>query len=336
MKSKVLFECIGSILCALCLTTLPVTGMAAEISLKLGHCAPPGKTVHDVSAKKLAERVAANTGGRVEIKVFGGSQFGSIPEHMGQVKSGAIDLFVEDVSAAFMVEPKPKNMIIMLFPYLFESQEHYHRFCRSDLFKSMMGRVEKEGNVKFLSRLGDRPPRCFATVNRRVTTPEEIKGLKLRVPSVPPFVAAYKAWGANPTPVVAKEMYSALKSGIVDGMDVTVDVLYGNKFYELQKYYIKINYMRAGIGAWMNANKWESLPEDIKAAFLVSAQETQSYVDKFTAEYIVEAEKAVTEAGVEIIRPDLKPWMDLSEKEVRKNDGNLWEKGLYDKIKALK
>jgi len=336
MKRKVSFKWFVLIICILCITALPIAGLAAEITLKLGHVAPPGKTVHDVSAKKLAERVAANTGGRVEIKVFGGSQFGSIPEHMAQVKSGAIDLYLEDVSASFMIESPPKNMIIMLFPYLFDSQEHYHKFLRSDLFKSMMGKVEKGGNVKFLGRLGDRPPRCFATVDRRITTPEEIKGLKLRVPSVPPFVAAYKAWGANPTPVVVKEIYSSLKSGMVVGMDVTIDVFYGSKFYELQKYFIGINYMRAGVGCWMNAKKWESLPEDVQTAFRKSVQETQSYVDKFTAQYIVEAEKAVTKAGVEIVRPDLKPWMDLAEKEVRKNEGKLWEKGLYDKIKAFK
>lgn len=163
-----------------------------------------------------------------------------------------------------------------------------------------------------------------------------LSGLKIRVPPVPPFVAAYKAWGANPTPVGGKEIYTSLKSGMVDGMDFTMTLLYSDKFYEIQKYYTAINWTRSGFACFMNSKKWESLTDQVQGAFLKSAQETAAYVNEFIEQQAIEAEKGLTEAGVEIIRPDLKPWMEIAEKEVRKNDGKLWEKGLYHKIKAVK
>jgi TRAP-type C4-dicarboxylate transport system substrate-binding protein len=316
--------------------SFPVVSFAADMTLRLGHVGPPGPTTHDLSAKKVAERIGVNTGGKVEVKVFGNSQFGGLHEHWGQIKTGAIDLFDQDISAASMVEPDPKNFEIMLFPYVFHSQDHFRKFVKSDLFKTMMAKVEKAANVKYIGYLGDRDPRGFTTTSKRITTPDEIKGLKLRVPEVPPFVMAYKAWGANPTPVVASEIYSSVKGGMVVGMDQSLAMTYATKIHEIQKYYVAIDWMRSGMGFWMNADKWNALPKDVQAAFLKSAQETELYINDLTAKQIVEAEEGVKKAGMEIIRPDLKPWMELTEKEILKNDGKAWEKGLYNKIQNIK
>ena len=273
----------------------------------------------------------------MEIKIFGGAQFGNNLEHWAQIKSGAIDLYWGDVSEGFFIEAVPKNFLIAFAPYLFDSLEHLHKFYKkSDLCRGMMDKVERTGNVKFIGYMGDRAFRGFSTTNKRVTTPSEIKGLKLSVPAVPMLVDVYKAWGANPTPVRPQDFYTALKSGMVDGLDFEMTALYSTKYYEIQKYFIAIEYMRSGVGGWINANKWESLPEYARTAFLKSAQEAESFASKFTAQDIAETEKGLAKAGVEIVRPDLKPWKEIAESEVRKNDGKVWEKGLYDKIRALK
>jgi len=315
---------------------MPAAGMAADITLKLGHIAPAGKSTHDISAQKFAERVAANTNGKVEVKVYGHSQFGRPAEHWSQLKTGAIDLFVHDISGSEMVEPKPKNFRILLSPYLLESQNHFHNFLKSDLFKSMMAKVEKATNVKFLGYGGDRSPRGFSATKKKVTTPSEIKGLKLRVPPAPPFVAAYKSWGANPTPVSPKEIYSALKSGMVDGMDIDMVSTYLAKFYEIQKYYTAIDWLRSGVGIWINADKWASLSGDLQAGILKAAQEAAGYTNGVTARQLNDAKTGLEKAGVEVIYPDLKPWMDAARTTVSSNEGKVWEKGLYAKIKALK
>ena len=327
---------VGITVVILSIASLSVAAWAADITLKLGHPAPPGPNTHNVSANKLAELIAANTSGKVEVKVFGNSQFGSIQEHFAQIKTGAIDLFLEDACVGYLAEPEPKNFMVVMFPYVFDSQDQVRKFYHSDLFKSMMAKIEKASEAKFIGYLGDRGPRGFSTTSKRIATPEEIKGLKLRVPPVPPFVAAYKAWGAAPTPVDAKDVYTAVKSGMVEGMDMDMTTLYASKWYEIQKYYVALNYMRSGLGCYISAKRWNSLSAEIQAAILKSAQQTETYLNEFTIQQISDAEKGLTQAGVEIIRPDLKPWKELAEKEVRSNEGKLYDAGLYDKIKALK
>ena len=323
------------VLIVLVFAVLPAVGLAADITLKLGHVAPPG-SLYDAAATKFAERVAANTKGKVEVKIFGSSQLGTPPEHWVQVKTGAMDFFVNEIGTAAIVEPEPKNFDVTKAPYLFESAAHFRAFLGSDLLKSMLAKVEKANGLKNVGYLGDFPPRSFSTTKKKVLVPDDVKGLKLRVPPEPIFVAVYKAWGANPTPVAPKEVYTSLKSGLVDGMDQNILDLWGGKYYEIQKYYVPINYLISGLWGWTSAKKWESLPEDVRTAIGKSTQETDAYMKQYVATQIGEAEKAFKQAGVEILRPDLKPWKEIAEKEVMKDDGKVWEKGLYEKIKALK
>jgi len=314
---------------------IPVGALAADITLKLGHEQPPGSP-YDEASVKLAQGVAAHTKGKVEIKIFNNSQFGSPQEHFAQLKSGAIDLFVIDVGAVNMIEAEPKNFMVTVAPYLFESQAHQRAFCKSDLIKGLMAKIEKSNNMKYVVYIGDRAPRGFSTTNRRVVNPEDLKGLKLRVSQLPIFVATYKAWGANPTPIITKEIYTSLKSGMIDGLDWDITSIYTAKYYEIQKYYTAIDWMRGGIGLFMNQNKWNSLPEDVKKAFMTAGQETETYMNNWSAKAITEAETAFKAAGIEVIHPDLKRWKEIADPVTRQNDGKVWEAGLYQKIKAIK
>jgi TRAP-type C4-dicarboxylate transport system substrate-binding protein len=307
---------------------------AAPITLKLGHTGGP-TTIYDVVSIKLAERFAANTGGKAEIKIFGNSQFGDIPQHWGQVKSGAIDIFMTEPVLCLIIEPEPKNFTIAITPYIFDSQEHYRKFVKSDLFRSMMAKVESAGNMKFVGYLGDRPPRALTTTNRRVMSPADLKGLKIRTAMLPPAVETWKEWGATPTPVAPSEMYTSLKSGLVEGQENDISYARDAKLYEVQKYFVAIDYIRSGHGAWINQKKWDSLPDDVKAAMIKSAEETVPYVNKYAEEVVALAEKEIQEKGMIVLKPDLKPFKETAEKAVPRSDGKAWEKGLYDKVRAL-
>lgn len=308
---------------------------AFSMELRLGHATPAGVT-HDIAAKHFAKLVDEKTGGALQIKVFGNSQLGSLQELWAQVKTGAIDLFVQDPGAAFMVEPPPKNFMITLFPYVFKSQEHFHKFVESEMFSAMMDKVEKAANVEYIGYLGDRAPRGFGTSGKRVSTPEEMENLKLRVPEVPPFVMAYKAWGANPTPIQAKDMYTSVKSGMVAGMDIDMASCYAAKYYEILDYYSAIDYMRSGVGVWMYEGKWKELSGDFQKALREAASETVVHVNKVTADQLAEAEKNLMERGMEIIKPDPTPWMERTRGVVLGAEGKMWKDGLYEKIQGLR
>lgn len=334
MGSKGFFKWVEAVI-LISVLIFPAGAFAADITLKLGHEQPPGSP-YDEAALKFAERVAINTKGKVAIKIFNNSQFGSPQEHFAQLKAGAIDLHVTDVGAVNMIEAEPKNFMVTIAPYLFDSQAQFRTFAKSDLIKTMMAKVEKASNLKYVGYIGDRAARGFSTTNRKVSTPDEMKGLKLRVAQLPLFVATYKAWGATPTPVVTKEIYTSLKSGMVDGLDWDIISIYTAKYYEIQKYFTAIEWMRSGIGLFANAKRWGSFPEDMRKAFTVSANETETFMNDWTAKRIGEAERVFKAAGTEVIHPDLKKWKAMVADKTAKNEGKVWEAGLLQKVKAVK
>lgn len=335
MKRKIFSKLIGLVICALCLTVFPIAGLTAEITLKLGHVGPP-KCIYDVAAFKFAERVAANTGGRVEVGVFGNSQFGTLPEHWAQIKTGAIDLFLSEPSVAFFPESPPKNFLVLFAPYLFETQDHFHKFLRSDLYKSMMAKVEKTSNSKYIGYLGDRSPRLLTTKNTKVMVPADLKGLKLRLPAIPSVVEVWKEWGATPTPLPAGDIYTGLKSGLIVGQENSILAVKDAGYYEVQKYVICIDYIRSGMSTWVNKEKWNSLEYEIKNGIEKAASETAKYVNKYAQDEVKSTEEFLQEKGMIIMRPELEPFKILAAKANQRLDGKLWEKGLYNKIKAFK
>lgn len=318
----------------LLLVAMSGAGYASGFEFRLAHVAPIGST-HDIAAREFAGRVQHNSGGRIAVKIFANSSLGTLPELWGQLKNGAIDLFVQDVGAAFMVEPPPKRLTILHAPYLFESQEHFRRFCRSGLFREMMARAEKAGNLRYLGYLGDRAPRGFSTTKRRVSSPGEMTGLKLRVPPVTPFVEAYRAWGASPTPVFAKDIYTSVKTGMVEGIDQDLVSFNQAGYYEFQKYYTAIDYMRSGLGLWINADSWRLLPQALQAVLITSAQQTAVHINSITKRQINEAEAAIRQQGVELIRPEPGKWRKLALPVILRQEERLGEKGLYRKIEAI-
>jgi len=318
----------------LVLLAFPVSGLAEEIELRLGVVTPP-KSDTTFAANTFAERAAANTNGELKIKVYDSSQFGNQAEHWAQVRSGAIDLFVSAISTYFNAEPAPKNFLVLSVPFLFKDANHFHKFVESDVFKYMVSRIEKAAGIKHVGYAGDRPPRCFSTTKVEVHKPADIKGLKLRTPGFPIVVATYKAWGASPTPLAAAEIYNALKTGLVDGVDlslVNAYVIAG----EVIKYAINIEYMRDGFAVKMNGKKWDALSAEHKAALEKSAAETAEIVTKFSASELEKSIKALQDSGVKVVDiEDKEPWKAVVVPLVNEYEGKYWEKGLYQKITAL-
>ena len=294
---------------------IPGLSLGAPITLKLAHVAPPN-TTYDNAALKLAEGVAKYTKGKVEIKIYGSAQLGGEGQQFAQLKAGAIDMVLSDYFAAAMLEPEPKNFFVNLVPYL-------------------MARAEEAGNIKFVGYLGDRSPRMLTTSKTKVITPADCKGVKLRVPPVPVYVETWKRWGATPTPVAAKDIYTSLKTGLVDGQDQTILAIWDAKYYEVQKYGMILDHILDGMGTWINRDKWNSFDPETQAAFLKAAQETDAFMSKQVETLTPAAIKNLEKAGVIIVKPDIAAFKAIAEKWPLEYDGKWWEKGLYEKIRAL-
>ena len=199
----------------------------------------------------------------------------------------------------------------------------------------MLAPVEKEAGFKYVGYVSDRAPRQLTTSNRKVLKPEDMKGLKVRVPETPTILEVMKAWGASPTPIPAAELYLAMKQGLVDGQDNGFDAIAGAKYYEVQKYAMRIDYIQSGLMVLIAADKWARLTPAQQKAMTDAAVETEKWASKMTWDVAAKSLDTLRAQGMEIVEPDLGPFRKTADDVVKKFDGEMWSKGTLQKIQSV-
>jgi TRAP-type C4-dicarboxylate transport system substrate-binding protein len=319
---------------ALLLITVGVgfTGSESERVLKMAYVAPPPVwgPIADYYAKEVAKIEPA-----LQIKSFGGGQLGPLPKNFADMKMGNLDMVLID-SGVLMLPKGGSHFSVIFAPYAFNSQAHLRKFIASDLFRSMLAKTEKEAGIKYIGWVGDRSPRLITTSDRKVVKPEDMKGLKLRVPMVKPISVVMEAWGASPTPLSASEMYMAMKQGVVDGQDNGFDAIYGAKYYEVQKYVSPINYIRSGLVVVASESVWKKLSDKEQKALIAALEPTDKWASRRNDEIVAKSIKGVQEKGMIILEPDIEAFKRTAAVAVKeKLDGKVWPAGLYEKVKAM-
>jgi len=308
-------------------------GAGAETTYRMAYVAPP--PVWGPIAERFARNVAEKTRGQIKILSLGGGQLGNLPQNYAGLKTGQIDMMLADTGTLALARGG-KDFNALFAPYVFRDHAHFKAFMASKTFTDMLGAVETEAGFKYVGYVSDRTPRQLTTAKTRVTKPEDLKGLKVRVPETPTILAVFKAWGASPTPVAAAELYLALKQGIVDGQDNGFDSIAGAKFYEVQKYAIRIDYIQSGLMVLMAADKWARLTPPEQKAMTDAAAATEAAASKLTWEMSEKSIAVLKQNGMEIVEPDLAPFKKAAADALVTLDGQLWAKGTLEKIQAVK
>jgi len=315
---------------ALFFSPAPVAG--ADATLKLAYIAPP--PVWGPIADRYAQEVK-KLAPDVDIQTFGGGQLGPLQKNFAEMKMGKLDLMLCDSGVIAMSDGgKPFNVVFA--PYTFSSQAHIRKFFTSDLFDKLISETEKQAKLKYVGWVSDRSPRIITTSKRKVVKPEDMKGLKMRVPMTPPIIETMKAWGATPIPLSAAEMYMAMKQGTVDGQDNGFDAIYGAKYYEVQKYVSPIDYIRSGLIILVSDASWKKLSDTQREALLKACEPTDEWASAETEKMVEEAKKGVVEKGMVILEPDVEAFRAIAVETItNKLDGDLWPKGLYDEVRSM-
>jgi TRAP-type transport system periplasmic protein len=321
------------ILLSVLLLDVAASPAAGQTTLKIAYVAPP--PVWGPIADRYAQLVAQKTGDAVKVQSFGGGQLGSLPQNYAGFKTGQIDMMLADCGSLALAKGG-KDFNVLFAPYAFRDQQHFRAFMQSSLFKEMLTRVETDGSFKYVGYVSDRAARQLSTSKTRVTTPADMRGLKVRVPETPTILQVFRAWGAAPTPVAAAELYLALKQGVVDGQDNGFDAIAQAKYYEVQKYVTKIDYVQSGLMVLISAGRWGRLPPAQQKALVEAASETETWASKMTNDGAAQSIELLRKQGMEIIEPDLGPFKKVASEALAKFDGELWSKGLLDKIQMVR
>jgi len=210
---------------------------AGAATIKLGHVLPPEHSWH-ICATGFADEVKKATQGRVEIKVFPNSQLGSETAMIEGLQLGTIEMGLIGGASFQNIEPK---MGVEGVPYAWKDHQHAYRAFDGELGNQLIALLGKKG-VKILA-WWENGFRHVTNSKRPIHTPDDLKGLKLRVTPDKIRLDTFKALGALPVPMAFSELYSALQQGTVDGQENPFAIIYSNHFYEVQKYLSLTNHI---------------------------------------------------------------------------------------------
>jgi tripartite ATP-independent transporter DctP family solute receptor len=304
------------------------TSVSAQTKLKWAHVYETSEPYH-TAAVWAAGEIKKRTNGRYEVEVFPASTLGKETDINQGLTLGTVDIiYTGQLFAGRTYGP----LAIGGAPFMFRDFDHWKRYSTSPLFAQLADGYQKAGGNKVvaITYYGER----HVTSNKAINKPEDMKGLKIRVPDAPLYTMFPRAVGANPTPIAFAEVYLALQNGTVDAQENPLPTIDAKKFYEVQKYIVLTGHITDALLTIVSGSTWSKLSEADKKTFEAclkegAARATQEIIDiekKLAAEF--------EKRGKTVVRVDRKPFRDATVKLHNGPDAT-WPKDVYDKLQSL-
>ncbi len=251
-------------------------GESKPVVMKIGHSFPENTSRHQ-SLLSFKENVEAKTNGAILVEIYPSGQLGKEMEMMEQVKMGSL----EGLRCGPFEDAAPE-LLIYTMPFLFSDMDAVHRVTRSDVTKEIVKATEKNG-IKVLA-VGDSGEfRQFTNNERPITTPADLKGLKMRTPPMESIVKIMETLGGNPVSIPFSETYMALKTGVADGEENPYTNIDKMKFYEVQNYLSVVNYQYHAEMLYVPLAWFNNLSSDLQDILVECAEDHMKVNDELLA-----------------------------------------------------
>jgi tripartite ATP-independent transporter DctP family solute receptor len=274
----------------------------AVLQLRFAHFVDESHPGH-LAAKMFAERVEQRTNGQVKITIYPNNTLGSPPEQAEQIKLGVLDM---GVPTSGQLDKYVKAFGVVMTPFAYDDYDHAHRVLDGPAWDWLAPLAEKQGFVMLSNwEYGFRN----LTNNRRpIEKPEDVKGLKIRVPPEIQLQAAMEALGAVVTKIAFPEVYMALAQKVVDGEENPIPIIYFMKFYEVQKYLALTHHVYNNMIHVISAKTWAKLTPEQQTIFKEESKAAGEYMRKAIVDQEGDLVSKMEKAGVVVTRPNLAPF----------------------------
>ena len=296
---KVLALVFAALLVIGCVSALADTDPYADLgsyTMIVGHAQPESNPRY-ISMEKFAADVAEKTNGHVTVEVFGNGQLGTEKEMLEQVVQGVTQGMR---GGQFDFSPR---LLMFTLPFLTNTREEVTALLQSDLAKKVSAEAEATTGTVIINLCDAGGYRQFSNNTRPITKPEDLKGLKMRTNGMKTIDMTFQAMGANTVSVPYADLYMGLKTSIADGQENPWVNVEGMKFYEVQKYFTEVNYQFHPDPFYVNAEWWNSLPEEFRTILSECATEMGEYNDQLIDQNSDAAKQVVIDAGCEVYIP---------------------------------
>ena len=229
------------------------------------------------------------------------------------VRRGVLDMTCVGVGN---ITPFSPGLGVLTFPYLFENDEMVVRGTTGAAMDMLNKLTIKQAGLRILA-FSYTSFRHLTNSKRPVETLDDIKGLKIRVPSNKVFIETYKAWGASPVPMAWSETFTALQQGVLDGQCNPYVVNHSKKFEEIQSYLTELHYTYSLQPLVIGERHFKKFSPELQAILTEAGLEAQAHVLVWQNEHSDEAKKAMQDAGVKISTlKDEDKWREIAMKKV--------------------
>lgn len=305
----------------------PVEGAKVTIRLATEPAAPDPTFELANKFKELAE---AKGKGDIEVKFFPGGALGTQRQLQEQVQLGSIEIVG---TASDMPELEPKFGVFD-FPFLFGDRTHVYKVIDGPIGEELNQAVIRNKGVRVLS-WGELGFRHFTNAVRPITKPEDLKGLKIRVPPNKIRVAAIKAMGAAATPIPWKELYTALQQRVVDGQENPTNAIVTLSMWEVQKFVSLSNHVFTPTYLLVNERFYQSLAPGLRQAVTEAAVEAQTWQRAENQRREASELQQAKNKGMQVNAADVKAFVPLA-RPVWDEFAAVVGKELLDRIVALR
>jgi tripartite ATP-independent transporter DctP family solute receptor len=291
-----LMRIINTVLALAATAALSVATANAQTEIKFGHVGEPG-SLFDQSAQEFAKRANAKLGTKAKVVVYGSSQLGGDGELMKKLKLGTVDLALP---STVMSSAVPAFGLFEM-PYLVKDRTQMAKIRDQVVNPTLVPIAEKSGY--HILAIWENGFRQITNNKHPIKVPDDLKGLKLRVPGGTWRVKMFKAYGANPSPLAFSEVFVALQTGVMDAQENPLAQIYPARFYEVQKYLSMTGHVYTPAYVTAGAS-WSKLPADVQKILKDTAVEMQPEVYKIAAGLDESLLKKLKDAGMQVNEAD--------------------------------
>jgi tripartite ATP-independent transporter DctP family solute receptor len=301
----------------------------AQTKLKWAHVYETSEAFHTESVW-AAQEFARRTNNKYQIEVFPASQLGKETDINQGLSLGSVDIIISGSSFAARSFPP---IGVTYYPFTFRDADHLLAYTKTDIYRELnKGYEEKTGHViTATTYYGVR----HTTSNRPFKSCAEMRGLKIRVPDVPAYLAMPRACGANTTPIAFAEVYLALQNGTVEAQENPLTTIEAKKFYEVQKHIVLTGHIVDHLNTIVAKGTWAKFTDEEKRIFTEVSQEAAARATRLIKADEAKLVQFFKDKGLTVTEIDRKEYMDAVAKAVTFEQFG-YRKADWDRIQAVR
>ncbi len=307
---------------------------AKQFNLKFSTASGPLDN-HTIAIQKFKEAIEKSSNGRIKVELFHSSTLYKQDAEAEALMRGTLEM---NYTSANWLTDKVPEAGMFASGYLYKDYDHMTRTLNGEVGRALFEKVVKAIGIRPLGALylGSRQLN-YRDIGRPIRTPQDMKGVKLRMPNSPSWLFLGKALGGNPTALNFGEIYLGLSTGTIDAQDNALIAIKNSKFYEVTKYVTLTQHVIDSVWPTINEKVWQEMGPELQKKMLEAIETARQFNDTSN----LEAEKTLVDfckqQGMIVVEPDKAAFMKAVQSAYLENKeiSGSWDMNLFRRVQAL-